>query len=168
MKSEKNEANGRFEGANWDEPVVKVNRHGKTGVIDRKVLTKGVKRLYLAPLVRAIKDALRQGMEVRFMDEKDAEVLRIFPIASKDCRSMYPVAQMMKTAKSWLSDKKLRVSHAGHEIGEAGVKALVREAARRREQSKVLCVTPDTMVKCPNCGTRFRVGKVLADSKEAA
>ena len=30
----------RFEGTNWDNPVVKVNRHGTKSALQRKVLTR--------------------------------------------------------------------------------------------------------------------------------
>ena len=84
-------------------------------------------------------------------------------LASPDCKTMYPAAQMMGVSKDWLVGKMLRVSHRNHEIRGAQVQSLINEA-KMHSDAKRRCVSPDTVVKCPNCGTEFRVGRPLADA----
>lgn len=150
----------RLEGANWDEPVVKVRRNGNHGDVKRKVLTKGVKLLNVGAVMKQVKELMRQGYEVRLADDYGMEAVRLFPLATPDCKSMYAAAQTMGTFRQCLIGKKLRVRHGGHEIKSSEAAALVKEAAVRKEVNDMrLWVTADTVVKCPKCGTEFRVGR---------
>lgn len=163
MKQDKSTNEPRFEGANWDQPVVKVKRNGATTTIRRKVLTKGVKTLSVGGVMKEVKELMRRGHEVRLADENGNEVIRLFPLASPDCKTMYPVAQTMGVSKDWLVGKILRVSYRDHEIKGAQVQSLINEA-KMHSDAKRRCVSPDTVVTCPNCGTEFRVGRPLADA----
>ena len=150
----------RLEGANWDEPVVKVRRNGNMGNVKRKVLTKGVKVLNVGAVLKQVKELLRQGYEVRLADDYGMDAVRLFPLAKPDCKSMYAAAQTMGTFRQCLMGKKLRVRHGEHEIKSAEAAAMVKEAAVRKEQNdKRMWITPDTVVRCPKCGTEFRVGR---------
>ena len=160
MNTNTNTNEPRLEGVNWDEPVVKVNRNGNMGNVKRKVLTKGVKVLSVGAVLKQAKELLRQGYEVRLADDYGLDAVRLMPIAKPDCKSMYVSAQTIGTFRQCLIGKKLRVRHGNHEIKSAEAAAMVKEAAVRKEQHDMrIWITPDTVVKCPKCGTEFRVGR---------
>ncbi|MBP5510488.1 MAG: hypothetical protein J6Z49_06185 [Kiritimatiellae bacterium] len=155
----------RFEGCNWDEPVVKVQRNGRETTLHRKVLTRGVKTLNVGNVMKQAKELLRRGIEVRLSDECGNEAVRFFPLASTDCKRMFVKSQAMGGFSQCLADKKLRIRHCGKEIGKVETKRLV-------DEQSALCsatepdrpnVTPDTVVTCPNCGTEFRVGRSMKE-----
>ena len=149
----------RFEGTNWDEPEVRVIRHGvRHSSLERKVVTKGVKKI---ECTRALNDAirlLRMGYEVRLANAK-GEAIRLYPCLMKDLKTMFVGAMTMGEFRSMLSDKKARLVNRGEEVdGES----LAEEQKKRYEEAQSVRITPDTMVTCPKCGTQFRVGKKLA------
>ena len=155
----------RFEGCNWDEPVVNVQRNGTKTTLHRKVLTRGVKTLCVGNVMKEVKALLRRGIEVRLSDEYGNEAVRFFPLASTDCKKMFVKAQAMGNFGHCLADKKLRVRHCGKEIGKAETKELVDEQSSAYSDTKPdrPSVTPDTVVTCPNCGTEFRVGRSMKE-----
>ena len=159
----------RYVGGNWDEATVRVRRNGGKQTLKRKVVTKGVKTLNLGAAMKAAKEWLRQGYEVRIADEHGEEAIRIYHLVSTDCRSMYPQAATMgRFRRDALAGKTVRVRHCGVAVTKEHRQELVEEQAKRHEKSAeggLACVTPDTVVQCPNCGTQFRVGKVLAGKK---
>lgn len=164
--SETNEETPRYVGGNWDEPVVKVKRQGDRRVLQRKVVTKGVRALFIGGVLKEAKVWLRRGYEVRLCDEHERDAIRIYPLADKECKTMYPQAATMGDFRKYaLVGKVLRVKHGDREISDAETGKLVREQESRHESTNIACVTPDTVVKCPNCGIQFRVGKTLAASK---
>lgn len=167
--SKTNEETPRYVGGNWDEPVVKVKRNGSLGTLHRKVVTKGVRTFFIGGVLKEAKEWLRRGYEVRLCDEHERDAIRIYPLADKDCKTMYPQAATMGDFRKYaLAGKTLRVKNNDRELSDAEAVKLVREQRNRHEVaelSQMACVTPDTVVKCPNCGTQFRVGKTLAASK---
>ena len=149
----------RFEGANWDEPEVKVTRSGGKG-IERKVLTVGTMTIDATALLGKIEKLMRQGNEVR-LTRRGQDALRFVPLADLECRKIEPRAFFMGDMARMLDDKKLRITRLGAEIPQSDVQRIVnrarelgRETAKRRRH-----VTPDTMVNCPKCGFQFRVGR---------
>ena len=162
----KQETEPRYEGTNWDNPVVKVKRCGAShSALQRKVLTRGVKTLYVGGTVKHVKELLRQGLEVRLADELGNDAIRIFPLATTDCKSMTVHAQVMGAFKKCLADKKLRIRHGEHEIAREKVDELMQEQEKRYRapDPEFEAVTPDTIVKCPQCGYRFRVGRSMKE-----
>ncbi len=154
-----NTDNARFTCGNWD-PEVAILRHGASNsAIKRKVRTKGVVYVRAARILEGIVKNLRKGYEVRLTDGGENDAIRIFPIASVDCRRMYVRTQAMGELCEVLKDKKLVVTHGGEQLSEHETERIVNEQRERYEEDRKLHVTPDTMVTCPNCGTEFRVGR---------
>ena len=155
----------RFEGANWDTSTVKVKMNGRGKSLSRKVLTKDIKRLYLGAMLGRAMELLRQGYEVRLCDGKSEDAIRIFPLASTDCRTMSPKAQAMGSFVKCLSDKKLRIRHDGKDISYERFCEMRDEQERRYHAPDPAfdSVTPDITVKCPQCGYRFRVGRSMKE-----
>lgn len=149
---------------NWDEDTpVHINAgHGKG---NRKVITRGVitsrdlgsvHRGYAESLLFDITELLRRGHEYRFVDEDGNEALRLFPCVNTDLKTVFVAAQTMGEFRNSLSDKKIRPFVAGEEVCIKTARKVVKKALKR-----IPSVTPDEMVECPECGTRFRVGKKL-------
>ena len=157
----------RFEGCNWDKPAVKVKLNGATTTtLRRKVLTNGVKHLYMGGLLDQMKERLRQGYEVRICDSAGNDAIRVFPFALGDCKTMVPKAQAMGDfAKECYSGIKIGVTkHYGKEIGDSECNELSAKQAKRYEAAKAEpYATPDLMVSCPQCGFRFRVGRSMKE-----
>ena len=163
MESNKEQEAPRFEGANWDNPVVKVKRSNKAHAsLARKVLTRGVERLYMGGMFKGVKEKLRAGKEVRLCDELGNDAIRIYPIASTDCKRMNVRTQAMGVFTKCLADKKLRIRHGDHELNRDEARELMSEQQERHDKAKAAAfeaVTPDTIVQCPKCGYQFRVGR---------
>ena len=151
----------RYEGTNWDEPIVRVRRNGSTRQqVKRKVLTRGIKRIHAFALTKeAIVKYLREGYEVRITDANDKDMIRLFPCMSKDMKKLTITAQTMGEFRECISDKKVHIYHGGKELSKHQAEKMVIEQRERVENR--LAVTPDTVVTCPKCGTEFRVGKEL-------
>ncbi len=151
--------NARFMCGNWD-PEVTIQRDGaRHRALRRKVVTKGIVHVRAAKILEGIVRNLRKGYEVRLTDNAENDAIRIFPIASKDCRRMYVRTQAMGGLCEVLKDKTLVVTHGGEQLSERETERIVNEQHERYEEDRRLHVTPDTMVTCPNCGTEFRVGR---------
>ena len=158
-----NDSEARYAGTNWDEPVVRVKKNGpKYPKLYRKVLTKGeVPVLVPESLSKSIVEKLRQGREVRLEFYGYGPGIRLFPCMDKECEKMNVIAQTIGEFRECLSDKKVKIIHGNRELSEAETAQLIRESEEHYESSKRICVSPDTMVTCPECGTEFRVGKQL-------
>ena len=139
--------------SNWDkgEASIKIARRSKGHALGRKVLTKGEYRVEL-PYYADIGGALRKGYEVRLtIDGKD--VVRLFPLVEQDMKTMVVSAQTMgKFRTDTYVGKKTRIVRKSGEMS-------VEEAKNLNDE--YVHVSPDTMVECPKCGHRFRVGKKL-------
>ena len=155
----------RFEGVNWDEPIVNVVKSGRSGqsCLKRKVMTRGIMRIRaFAPTKEAIVKCLREGYEVRITDAMDNDIIRLFPCVKTDMKTMFVTAQSMGDFRECIGDKKVRSIHCGKEISDNEVSRLKNEQTKAyKEARRRLTVSPDTMVTCPKCGTEFRVGKQL-------
>ena len=147
--------------AEW-EPRAKVKRGGfSRRSLVRKLVTNGVKEIGLPGTIEAIEKLLRQGYEVRLTDGKSEAAIRIYPLLSTDCKRIYPQAATMGGFTDCLSGFKPKVFHRGQELDDVTLRMQRNIAAENYAERKKLCVTPDTMVTCPNCGTEFRVGSKL-------
>ena len=172
-QSKNNEA--RYEGVNWDsewKPKARMRSSGADAP-QRKVLTKGVREQCCD--LGAIKRLLRQGYEVRLREPGAKETfLRIFPVLGTDLKTMYAACKAMSPLSGCLADKKVRVVFRGKEYANPEDAAAAFEETRYHREDEgensgeeLAEVTPDTVVKCPKCGTRFRVGRALANNDAA-
>jgi len=166
MNKDTGKAEARYEGVNWDsewKPTARMKCNGDNGP-KRKVLTKGVKELALCDTFRVIKSWIRQGYEVRLRDGGDA-FLRIFPVLGTDLKTMYAACKSMAPLSGCLADKKARVVFRGREYSNPEDAAAAYDETRhgRGEGWDLDEVTPDTVVECPKCGSRFRVGRSLSN-----
>ena len=154
-----NSKNNRYEGTNWD-PVVTVKRHGVQPSTHRKVLTRGIKQLDAAELLAQAITLLRQGYEVRLTDEEGNEGLRMYPCMNSDFSGMFAAAMTLGELRECLHDKKAIAKNRGKVVdGEE----LAKEQRSRHlaHVERMAEVTPDSVVQCPKCGHKFRVGKSL-------
>jgi len=126
----------------------------------RKVRTVGTVQIDVADLFEEAKQLLRQGYEVRLTSENDGEAIRLFPCLDANYSQMFVAAMSMGTFRTTVADIPFRMTHCGEEVD---VKTASEEKAKKAEtiRQNRQHVTPDTVVKCPNCGTEFRVGKTL-------
>ncbi len=157
-----NTDNARFTCDNWD-PEVKIRRNGrKFSDVKRKVVTRGIVHVRAARILEGIVKNLRKGYEVRLTDGSENDAIRIFPIASTDCRRMYVRTQAMGELCDVLKDKQIVVTHGGEQLSQGETVQMIDEQQakhERYEEDTKLSVVPDLMVTCPNCGTEFRVGR---------
>ena len=149
----------RLAGTNWEPEInCQLRNRGRSDIL-RKVLTKGIKHISLGvKLHDKIVALLRQGYEVR-LDEG----IRLYPCAEKDCKTVFVASQTIGDFRKTLNDIIVKtVKHRGQEIDP-------ETAVQRQEEhntGKLVCVSPDQVITCPNCGTEIRVGKTLSSSKE--
>ncbi len=149
MKAMNNQNNDdtRYVGTNWDD--IKVAATVKeSGGIARKVITKGICQLEAGEIIAKTFSKLRQGYEVRFVDELGDEAIRIYPCVSKGGETMEVCLRAMNGFKGALKDKKVK---------RIDTKKKVVDDEPDEEES--VGVTPDTIATCPSCGHHFRVGK---------
>lgn len=168
MSKTKENQEARYEGVNWDsewKPKAKMKCAGDNPPV-RKVLTKGEREIQ-CDLFGDIKRLLRQGYEVRLREPgANAPFLRIYPYLGTDLKTVYAVAKSMIPLSGCLADKKVRVVFRGKEYAKPeDASAAYEETRYRREDGggELAEVTPDTVVKCPKCGNRFRVGRSIAN-----
>ena len=150
--------------AEW-ECQAKVARNGTAkSALRRKVLTKGV--IGVAVRTDFLKQALRKGYEVRYTDADGNPLFRVFPVLSADCRRIWAAAQAMKPfTEEAYEGIRPKCLHGGKAMAEGEVDELRRAAFVANRAAKAFRmqeVTPDTVVQCPNCGNRFRVGRSTA------
>ena len=146
------------------EPEVMLKRNGKAHrLLGRKVVIKGFRQIDATGVIRDAISLLRHGYEVRLTADGMGECLRLFPISSPDAKSMHVVSNAMKPLTRSISDLKVHATHDGVELNKKEVQELVDDAKKRGDEycRKCICVTPDTMVLCPTCGTDLRIGKIL-------
>ena len=141
----------RFVGTNWDDIKVSV---GETSA--RKVITKGNYSIESGDLIAKAFEKLRQGYEVRFLDELGEDAIRIYPVVTKGKDTMEVCTRAMGGFKQTLSDKRVKL---------ASLPKKDEEAENEDEGEKDEEVTPDQLVTCPKCHKRFRVGKKAAKSE---
>lgn len=150
--------------ADWEPQASVQKKDARHPYLKRKLLTTGIERFRLPMTLEQIRQALRQGKEVRFYDGGENDAIRIFPLLSRDCKTIYPVAETMGDFRDCLSDLKPHVMHNRKELNDMELRREVNAQRAKYEAGKEatrLSVTPDTMVTCPNCGTEFRVGRQL-------
>ena len=155
MKKRKDDL--RLECVNWDaEQPVTLKSKGRNHAVSRKVLTKAKHPISLiSNEIDRAAELLRQGYEVRLATTDGVDAVRLYPCVETDMMTMFVAAATMGPFRGTLADKRVRFTHRGHEV--------TRSEARRMNEAKVAesRVTPDTVVECPKCGHRFRVGKKL-------
>lgn len=152
--------------ANWETSApVSVKLNGGRQGTSQKVKTKKVETISLPFTVENARQYLRHGAEVRFVDTNNKEWLRLFPMVDTKSDRLYPVAQTMGDFRRNAYDG--ITPFYSWRKGAVGVEA-IRDAnkAARELREEIVSVTPDKIITCPNCGTRFRVGKSKGDKKE--
>lgn len=147
----------RFAGVNWDkEQPTTITRNGNK--VSRKVVTRKIVRINASWMIDAIIDQLRQGNEVRVCNG-DCDAVRFYPCLEKDMKTMFIACSSMGDFRDSLADKKAKLFRLGEERSAQDMREFqiaVHDEAKLRKN-----VTPSTIVKCPNCGEEFRVGKQL-------
>ena len=153
----------RIEG---DWPKVRVRYDHNDNRIKRKVVETRVKRIPAGDLVKRIVRELRTGASVELLDENGDGAIRICAVVGPKLDKMYASCIAMKP-----------LSHSLNDIGFSIVRGRGRDehiesAEKWAEEAKQMAVaakdetpsvTPDSMVTCPKCGTRFRIGRRLAN-----
>ena len=166
-KSGNSKSETRFTG-DWEVGVVK-----RGNSIRRKVVTKGVRKVYCFKTLFELEHDLREGNEVRLTFANDCgneiDCVRLIPMMKTDFSGMYVCAQTMgelcdslKGIKTKLIRRAQAGKHEPREISASQANKMWREANdKRNEESreKREWVSPDTVVECPKCGYEFRVGR---------
>lgn len=162
----KNEsAEERFQCDNWDADYYRVNvkSQGVGKKPARKVVTKGVSHVMVNVSHSVIVDKLRKGYEVRLeFSGSGQDAIRLFPFMAPDLKHMEVKADTMGAFRTaTLADKKAVFARMGKHVSKSDVEEFVREKVNQRMggESESDYVTPDTMVTCPRCGYKFRVGR---------
>jgi len=131
----------------------------------------GISNKTINDLLDGIVHVLRCGYEVRLGDNENG--VRFYPMIHTDYKTCYVAAATMGSFRYSIDDMQSDVSHNGEiiadseMIGEKSSETFGRNEKERimKEKRELVCVTPDTIVACPNCGSEFRVGKVLSSMK---
>ena len=144
-----NNTEARYVGTNWDD--IKVSVGDETSA--RKVITKGLCQIELGEQLAKAFDKLRQGYEVRFVDELGEDAIRIYPVVAKGKDTMEVCTRAMGGFKQALADKKVKLSTRP----KAEVEDEVEKVGGGGDEDDE--VTPDNLVTCPQCHKRFRVGR---------
>lgn len=110
-------------------------------------------------IVREISRIVRAGYEVR-LGEDNENGIRFYPLMNAACNGMVLIAQTIGDYRDSLHGAKYEIYQGGNEIDSDEAKERVAENRVRVGAFK--SVTPDTMVECPKCGAKFRVGQRLA------
>ena len=161
--SRKNEINDPVE-VRWDnEPLdVTLEKHGSKKP-DRKVKVRGILREdwleeeagldegALSRVVDAIKKALRHGYEPRI-----CEAIRFVHMVDADFTSMRVSVQPMGSFRHVLDGVEFTMRYDGQEMSAEDAEGL-RDGTEESETEEDE-VTPDSLVTCPKCHKRFRVG----------
>ena len=155
----------RVDCSNWD-PVTNVKKSGNSGHLPRKLVGRGVAVISnrtTDALLRKIEENARMGIETRLAYSDGKWGVRFIQMVGSDLKRIEVVAKVSKDSPlgTCLADKKPILVHRGRQLDDREAAELVKEARAKRKDR--VCVTPDTMVKCPKCGFEFRVGR-----KEAA
>ena len=154
-----NNAEPRYVVTNWSKPTAEIKHNGH-GCIVRKVKTTGVAQLHLTPRQSEyLEKAMNEGKEIRIVsaNAKVDEFVRLFPIINLDGTKMLLCAKAMgNIGEIVYGDKEFTITKNGKELSHDEFETFRAESKDRRVH-----ITPDMVVKCPNCGTEFRVGKQL-------
>ena len=129
----------------------------KNAVPRRFVHNRGVREIEDRRLERKITDLLRSGYEVRLFGGS----VRLYHCVDKEFRTMYVAAATLADSRmrSCVHDIEFDFVHKGGKRDRQDVVDM--ELDRRQARDGMIHVTPDTVVECPECGTQFRIGKVL-------
>ena len=132
--------------------------NGRTNLVPRRfVRNRGVREIEDRRLEWKITDLLRSGYEVRLFGGS----VRLYHCVDREYRTMYVAARTM-------ADSRLR--SCVHDIGfdfvregrmKSAADVMDMELDRRNAADEMPHITPDTIVECPECGAKFRVGKNL-------
>ena len=118
----------------------------------------------LMHVVDEIVRIVKAGYEVR-LGHTEEDCVRFYPLLDKECKKMLLIAQTIGGMRESVSKLKFSVYRKGMEIDEEETEQEISQAKRKHELHQVVSVTPDTMVTCPKCGTKFRVGRALTKSE---
>ena len=143
------------------EPEVKLRSRGAGRTPQRKVVCRGVKSFWDGgAMLPKIEELLRQGYEVRLHGgDEENPWLRIFPCLKADLATVRATAQTMGDWPVRCYDgKRVRLTHRGENVN---VRDVVEKVAEGRE--KLDEVVPDSIVTCPQCEHKFRVGRKLGN-----
>ena len=145
---------------NWDAvPVTFKKNSDDHKSVRRKVITRGVTKIYVN--MTAIHDAIRQGYEVRLVGNGFGDAIRLFPCLSHDYDRLFVAAQTMGDFRECIADKNVQFFRGGKRTTANEYVELKAEQTKIYEQEKAEQVTPDTLITCPRCGNRFRVGRKI-------
>ena len=145
----------RIEGI-W--PTVRVRVKNTENRIQRKVLQTRTAQIPAGDLIRRIETELREGAAVELLDGKGNGAIRVYACVTKDFKRMYATSATMGGFRQSLNDIRFRVVRGRGK--DESVESAEDWAEKAEElKSEAPCVVPDQMVTCPNCGTRFRVGR---------
>lgn len=147
----------------WSEAPLDVSleRHGNKKP-DRKVKVRGIlrdawlekeaglKAGSVRRLVEAITKALRHGYEPRM-----AESVRFVHMVDADFENMRVSVQPMGSFRNCLEGVSFRLRYGDREMSAEEAEGL-RDGGAGEEEAEV---SPDSMIPCPKCHKRFRVGK---------
>lgn len=157
----------RFECDDWDKLEVRVKAGSdRTAALRRKVKTLGKTTIGATDILKIAICHLRSGNEVGLVDSQGNTCIRLYPVASKDCKRIYVAAQAMAALSQCMTDKKPVVmsgrGHAEKEMEASKLEGLIKAQEKKYEDCRGrVNVSPDTVVECPKCGYEFRVGKKL-------
>ena len=147
-------------GTNWDDVKVAARVDEDRGAIARKVITQGVTQIEAGEIISRAFQGLRQGWEVRFVDEIGEDALRLYPCVSRDGETMDVCARTMNGFKATLRDKKVRKTPLGKRAEEKPKAEGEGEGGGEGGEGEGEAgITPDPIVTCPQCHKRFRVGR---------
>ncbi len=157
----------RWVGTNWRRPTARIRRNGIGRAISRKVKATGIARIEAGKTLAEALKRLLEGKEAR-LTFKGRDAIRIFGLVDKSCTVMDAVADTMGDFRKCLNGIEFALSRKGKPITKDDAAELVRQVEAEREERKanMVCVTPDTVIACPQCGFfPIRVGKALSDVK---
>lgn len=170
MNTDNDSEDVRIEGS-W-EPQAKCKLNGKDHRLPKRFIkNNGIHTIENPKLYDEIVKWLRRGYEVRLFDS-----IRLYHYAETDLKSMGIVAQVLRGTRVRECCKDLPLKIVRGKQASTAEEAL--EAQRRNyeeanqpdeaeeETDPVLVelpeVTPDTVIRCPRCNTRIRVGKKIS------
>ena len=153
----------RVECTNWnDEVLVATWAKGRGKKPSRKVMTNGTERIGLSDRMgERVVGLLSRGMEVR-LEIGGEDAIRLYPCAMADFKTMFVATEAMGDFRH-APYRGRRLAFTSRRGRRAISREEVEERVERVEQARQerAHVTPDVVVKCPSCGTEFRVGKTL-------
>ncbi len=147
---------------NWDEGApVTLHSHGRYRLPERKVLTTGIVEIKLTKTqTDTLTAQVRQGREIRLTSHYgNGCINRFFPCMDKEGNLVLAAQSMLPFRREIYEGK--HVSIVGNREGGTVTKEQFAESVKAISKAKREHVTPETLVKCPSCGTEFKVGKSL-------